>query len=66
MHLPCKNCGAPYKEHIDYTFTEYSESDWTDSLVDKLTDALAVVKCTHYKPMTNLEYLEHESRIRSA
>jgi len=60
----CKNCGDEYKVHIDYTFTEYSEADWDDSLIDRLTAALSDVKCTNYKPMSNLEYLEFEEERR--
>jgi hypothetical protein len=54
---PCKNCQDGYKAHIDYTFTEYMEGDLTSAL----TKALPNVRCTRYKPMTNLEYLEYES-----
>jgi len=57
----CKNCSAPYSEHIDYTFTEYMEGD----LVDALTEALPKIKCTRYKPMSNLEYLEYEADRRA-
>lgn len=62
MRRPCKHCKGEYKDHIDYTFTEYMEGD----LVEALTQALPKITCTRYKPMTNLEYLEHESVRRAA
>lgn len=52
---PCRNCKEPYKVHIDYTFTE----DVHEDLVDALSSALPNIRCTFYKPMSNLEYLEH-------
>jgi len=58
---PCRNCKDDYKVHIDYTFTEYMEGD----LVDALSYALPNVKCTLYKPMTNLEYLEWKDAQRN-
>ena len=59
---PCRNCKEPYKVHIDYTFTEYMEGDLTDAL----TNALPNVRCTFYKAMNNLEYLEHVATHRDA
>lgn len=58
MQKRCKNCGGEYKEHIDYTFTEYMEGD----IVEALAEALPHVRCPNYKPMTNLDYLEWKSK----